>query len=82
MAQLRTSSLPESTQLLEYLSKVSLEGLLYAHDRIAEREPLPTGTAPEEEVLLDRVSNYPENSVKIVRIDKTNEPLVSFLQAL
>lgn len=55
-----------------------MEGLLYAHDRIAEREPLPVGNLPEEEVL-DRVSHYPEDSVKIVRIDKTNEPLVRAL---
>lgn len=52
-----------------------MEGLLHVHDSIAEREPLPVGNLPEEEVL-DRVTNYPEESVKIVRIDKTNEPLV------
>ena len=72
---LKKSTTPESAELLEYLTKVSLEGLLYAHDRIAEREPLPMGAA-EDEVLLDRLTNYPDNSVKIVRIDKTNEPLV------
>lgn len=70
--------MPEAAELLDILNKVAVEGLLYAHDRIAEREPLPvgSGTLPEEAVL-DRVTNYPEESVKIVRIDKTNEPLVS-----
>ncbi|XP_076049029.1 uncharacterized protein LOC143029832 isoform X2 [Oratosquilla oratoria] len=66
---------PEAVELVDILNKYAVEGLLYAHDRIAEREPIPMGnTLPEEEVL-DRVSHYPEDSVKIVRIDKTNDPL-------
>lgn len=52
-----------------------MEGLFYAHDKIAERQVVPAITPDEE--LLDRASQYTEESVKIVRIDKTNEPLVS-----
>ncbi|KAK4295450.1 hypothetical protein Pmani_031971 [Petrolisthes manimaculis] len=76
LQELQEYSMPEAAELLDILNKVAVEGLLYAHDRIAEREPLPvgSGTLPEEAVL-DRVTNYPEESVKIVRIDKTNEPL-------
>lgn len=74
LQELQEYSVPEAAELIDILNKYSMEGLLYAHDRIAEREPLPVGNLPEEEVL-DRVTNYPEESVKIVRIDKTNEPL-------
>lgn len=74
LQELQEYSVPEAAELIDILNKYSMEGLLYAHDRIAEREPLPVGNLPEEEVL-DRVSHYPEDSVKIVRIDKTNEPL-------
>ncbi|XP_064095895.1 uncharacterized protein LOC135207903 isoform X3 [Macrobrachium nipponense] len=76
LQELQEYSVPEAAELIDILNKYSMEGLLYAHDRIAEREPLPVGNVPEEETV-DRTSHYPEDSVKIVRIDKTNEPLVS-----
>merc|ERR1712106_86871 len=75
---------PESAELLSILSKYCMEGLMYAQDRIAEREPMqPLGDElPEEETVLDTdlrvtsvTSQYPEDQIKIVRIDKTNEPL-------
>ncbi|CAL4062141.1 unnamed protein product, partial [Meganyctiphanes norvegica] len=74
---LQESTSPESAELIGILSKYCMEGLMYAQDRIAEREPvMPTGDVlPEEESVIDRVSHYPEDQVKIVRIDKTNEPL-------
>ena len=75
LQELQDFSVPEAAELIDILNKYSMEGLLHVHDSIAEREPLPVGNLPEEEVL-DRVTNYPEESVKIVRIDKTNEPLV------
>ncbi|XP_045116482.1 protein PALS1-like isoform X1 [Portunus trituberculatus] len=74
LQELQEFSVPEAAELIDILNKYSMEGLLHVHDSIAEREPLPVGNLPEEEVL-DRVTNYPEESVKIVRIDKTNEPL-------
>ncbi|CAG0912551.1 unnamed protein product, partial [Notodromas monacha] len=71
---LEESGLPEAMNLVSVLHKHDLVGLTMAHDEIARREPLPP-VSPEEE-LLDRASQYPESdSVKIVRIEKTNEPL-------
>ncbi|KAG8178780.1 hypothetical protein JTE90_022410 [Oedothorax gibbosus] len=73
MNALQESSHPEAAELVDILSKFEIEGLVYAHDKIAERQTVPTITPDEE--LLDRASQYTEESVKIVRIDKTNEPL-------
>ncbi|XP_035227442.1 MAGUK p55 subfamily member 5-like [Stegodyphus dumicola] len=73
MNTLQESSLPEAAELVDILSKFEMEGLFYAHDKISERQAVPTITPDEE--LLDRASQYTEESVKIVRIDKTNEPL-------
>lgn len=70
---LQESSSAEAAELVDILSKFEVEGLIYAHDKIAERQAVPTITPDEE--LLDRASQYTEESVKIVRIDKTNEPL-------
>ncbi|XP_055947410.1 protein PALS1-like isoform X2 [Argiope bruennichi] len=70
---LQESSSPEAAELVDILSKFEVEGLIYAHDKVAERQAVPTITPDEE--LLDRASQYTEESVKIVRIDKTNEPL-------
>ncbi|GFY39895.1 MAGUK p55 subfamily member 5 [Trichonephila inaurata madagascariensis] len=70
---LQESSSAEAAELVDILSKFEIEGLIYAHDKIAERQAVPTITPDEE--LLDRASQYTEESVKIVRIDKTNEPL-------
>ncbi|GIX77510.1 MAGUK p55 subfamily member 5, partial [Caerostris extrusa] len=70
---LQESSSAEAAELVDILSKFEVEGLVYAHDKIAERQAVPTITPDEE--LLDRASQYTEESVKIVRIDKTNEPL-------
>ncbi|XP_054713294.1 protein PALS1-like isoform X2 [Uloborus diversus] len=70
---LQESSFPEAVELVDILSKYEMEGLMLAHDKIAERQTVPTITPDEE--LLDRASQYTEESVKIVRIDKTNEPL-------
>uniref|UniRef100_T1IQP9 MAGUK p55 subfamily member 5 n=1 Tax=Strigamia maritima TaxID=126957 RepID=T1IQP9_STRMM len=67
-------SLPEATDLVELLNKFEIEGLIYAHDKIAETE-LVTAMSTTDEELLDRVSQYTEDSIKIIRIDKTNEPL-------
>ncbi|GAB6026098.1 hypothetical protein CHUAL_012301 [Chamberlinius hualienensis] len=64
---------PEATELIDLLNKYEVEGLVYAHDKIAEREAI-VAMFPDEE-LLDRASQYTEDSVKVVKIDKTNEPL-------
>lgn len=61
---------------MDLLNRYDFEGLIYAHDKIAEREAV-AAMSPDEE-LLDRASHYTEDSVKIVRIEKSNEPLVRF----
>lgn len=73
ITMLQESPSPEALELVDILSKFEMEGLFYAHDKISERQAVPTITPDEE--LLDRASQYTEESVKIVRIDKTNEPL-------
>ncbi|XP_023218352.1 uncharacterized protein LOC111620621 [Centruroides sculpturatus] len=74
---LQECSLPEASELLDIISKFDFEGLLYSHDSIAERQATPEMTPDEE--LLDRASHYTHESVKIVRIDKTGDPLVSII---
>ena len=53
-----------------------MEGLLYTHDRIAG---LKMDSGPqfvlEDDALLRRLGNYSEPNIKIVRIEKTSEPL-------
>ncbi|XP_022240973.1 LOW QUALITY PROTEIN: MAGUK p55 subfamily member 5-A-like [Limulus polyphemus] len=70
---LQECSLQEAAELHDILSKYEFEGLMFAHDKVAENQALPEVTPDEE--LLDLASQYTEDSVKIVRIDKTNEPL-------
>ncbi len=53
---------------------------MYAHDRIAAQKAQPAVTAnadDEREYLFERASQYGEESIKIVRLQKTAEPLVS-----
>lgn len=104
IALLNKSGQPEAIELAELLSKYTLEGLFYSHDRIASTEPVfppspdssaspehlpsqPESDPPEPEFVgqpemsvdnANMASNYHQENVKIVRIDKTNEPLVRF----
>ncbi|KAI8477800.1 protein localization to myelin sheath abaxonal region [Branchiostoma belcheri] len=48
------------------------EGLLLAHDRVAAREVLPPNP---DDGIIERASQYTEDTVKIVRIDKSQEAL-------
>ncbi|RXG71543.1 MAGUK p55 subfamily member 5-A [Armadillidium vulgare] len=78
---LNESSSSEALELVQLLSKYPMEGLFYAHDRIADSEPPLENVGTEHSVdatpeeSVERQSNYLEDNVKIVRIDKTNEPL-------
>ena len=62
--------------MLQILDKATVEGLLYTHDRIAG---LKMDSGPqfvlEDDALLRRLGNYSEPNIKIVRIEKTSEPL-------
>jgi len=65
---------PAATELAAILRKESLEGLLYVHDKLAERYCL-LNSLGEEDVILDRVSHYAEPNIKVVKLEKTSEPL-------
>ena len=54
---------PAATELAAILRKESLEGLLYVHDKIAERN-CHLNSLGEEDVILDRVSHYAEPNIK------------------
>ncbi|XP_035703591.1 uncharacterized protein LOC110845232 isoform X2 [Folsomia candida] len=98
-------SVPESVELTEILSRVDLEGVLYSHDKIAERERLlmTNDSATGESVDADPVvisssiipvvpqtslinppkpsvrpfvsEPQPDDRIKVVRIEKTQDPL-------
>merc|ERR1719193_885737 len=65
---------PAATELASILRKESLEGLFYVHDKLAERYCL-LNSLGEEDVILDRVSHYAEPNIKVVKLEKTSEPL-------
>ncbi|XP_066281137.1 protein PALS1-like isoform X7 [Branchiostoma lanceolatum] len=69
---LPTTRSQDAEELAHILNKPNLGGLLLAHDRVAAREVLPPN--PDDE-LLERASQYTEDTVKIVRIDKSQEAL-------
>ena len=46
--------------------KESIEGLLYVHDKLAERYSL-LNSLGEDDVILDRVSHYAEPNIKVSR---------------
>lgn len=93
MGSLYNCSVPEATELVDLLGKVDFDGILYAHDKIAEREklllstetPLNLGESVDEVVHpIPTVTRpafipepQPEDHIKVVRIEKTQDPLVS-----
>ncbi len=53
---------------------------MQCHDKVAVQKSVPakTTTADDErEYLYERASQYNEDSIKIVRLQKTADPLVS-----
>jgi len=65
---------PAAQELAAILRKESLEGLLYVHDKLADRFAL-LNSFGEEDVILDRVSHYAEANIKVVKLEKSSEPL-------
>ena len=52
---------------------------MYAHDNVAEQKAEPSKTTnadDEREYLYERASQYGQDSIKIVRLQKTADPLV------
>ncbi|XP_065065224.1 protein PALS1-like [Rhopilema esculentum] len=72
---------PEANELLELMNKHTMQSFLLAHDRLALRESLNTfsdGEDSDDNSLTNSVNDYSdfeEETVKIVQIDKTNDPL-------
>ncbi|XP_065583963.1 protein PALS1-like [Artemia franciscana] len=93
ITSLQDSSQTEAIELMDILSRFEVEGLIYAHDKIAERVTLPPPSENDFSVdvgssstpsLKDHLTITPQPShspillddgIKIVRIEKTNEPL-------
>lgn len=86
LESLQSSTLPEAVELANLLTRNEFEGLLYAHDTIArdsvtERVPLPV---PDSESMVPNhtpvhTDEDEESNIKIIKIEKTNEPLVCFI---
>ncbi|XP_040568313.1 protein PALS1 [Lepeophtheirus salmonis] len=64
---------PETEDLIELLSNLS--HLFEVHDKIARQNTFLKSLISEEDALLSRLSHYAEPNIKIVKIEKTNEPL-------
>lgn len=65
---------PLARELASILRKESIEGLLFVHDKLSERYCL-LNSLGEEDGILDRVSHYAEPNIKVVKLEKTSEPL-------
>ena len=68
-----TGEAAAARELCALLSSPGLEGLLYAHDKLGMRHMAAAAVA--EDAFMDRLSHDSEPNIKIVRIEKTNEPL-------
>jgi len=91
LGSLYNCSVPESAELVDLLSRVDFEGILCAHDKIAERERLLLSSETSlnigesvDEVILPKSPRpacipepQPDDHIKVVRIEKTQDPLVS-----
>lgn len=75
MRELQDVPSKDAKELLDILGKPEFENLMFCHDQVGACQVIPELT--EEEELLTKVSEYTEDSIKVVRIEKTSEPLVS-----
>lgn len=76
---LQPSSLPDAAELADLLTRYEFEGLLYAHDTVATQHiaNMTAGSPPCEDDSSEHFSG--EENIKIIKIEKTNEPLVCSL---
>lgn len=69
----------DAAELAKILTRPWLEGLLAAHDKINaiknNSNKVDKFIPNAEEALIERLSHYSEPNIKIVRIEKTSEPL-------
>nr|XP_026689598.1 MAGUK p55 subfamily member 5-like isoform X1 [Ciona intestinalis] len=79
--ELMFSQLPQAEQLTKILSDVNINGVMLAHDEAAEYLYTPEPVVDvnvntvEDEEILQRVSQYTDKAVRVVRIDKSNDAL-------
>lgn len=74
----------EASELAKLLSQYEIEGVLWAHDTVAQ-DVLPqdessaevTVTLPANDSWMYNTDQHPPN-ITIINIEKTNEPLVSY----
>lgn len=85
LESIQNSDLPEASELAKLLSQYEIEGVLWAHDTIAQ-DVLPqddeattevTVTLPANDSSMYNTDQHPPN-ITIINIEKTNEPLVSY----
>jgi len=83
LENIHNSDLPEASELAKLLSQYEIEGVLWAHDTIAQ-DVLPqddeattevTVTLPADDSSMYNTDQHPPN-ITIINIEKTNEPLV------
>ena len=67
---------PECLDLFELLQTPLLQGLLYCHDIVAQKDYVPKLPEFQPDEVPD--ANDVEDSIKIVQLVKSSEPLVSF----
>lgn len=91
MVDLQQCASAEAVELISLLSRFEMEGLLYAHDRIAEQSAVAAapsdadadvegGVPPESAFISTNSAAHPaDKTFKIIRLEKSNEPLVNEL---
>lgn len=86
LESIQNSDLPEASELAKLLSQYEIEGVLWAHDTIAQ-DVLPqddeattevTVTLPANDSSMYNTDQHPPN-ITIINIEKTNEPLVRII---
>ena len=77
LAKLEGEDYREASELAKILTRPWLEGLLTAHDRVSalKVDTITNTDTNEQEAFLERLSHYSEPNIKIVRMEKSTEPL-------
>ncbi|CAH1792248.1 unnamed protein product [Owenia fusiformis] len=65
---------PQTDELMNILQNANVQSLMLAHDQIAQRASLPP-TLTADDIVLERASQYGEDNIKIIRLQKTTDPL-------
>ncbi|CAC5401824.1 MPP5 [Mytilus coruscus] len=74
MTVLQHTPSPYASDLTDLLSIPGFKNLLRAHDGVADHQSKPSNLG-DEDFSEDPISNYGEDTIKIIHLEKTNEPL-------